>query len=29
MPHGMTIDNEGYLYVALYLGGEVLKVDPV
>lgn len=28
-PDGMTIDSEGYLYVALFGGDSVLKVDPI
>lgn len=27
-PDGMTIDEEGYLWVALYNGGKVLRIDP-
>ncbi|XP_018906625.2 regucalcin isoform X1 [Bemisia tabaci] len=27
-PDGMTIDTEGYLWVACYLGSRVIKVDP-
>ncbi|XP_055322727.1 regucalcin-like [Sitodiplosis mosellana] len=28
MPHGMTIDRDGCLYIAYYSGGKVVKVDP-
>lgn len=28
LPDGMTIDNEGNLYVACFGGSKVLKVDP-
>ncbi|MGB2600943.1 MAG: NHL repeat-containing protein [Candidatus Omnitrophota bacterium] len=27
-PHGLAIDNEGFLYVATYKNGKVLKFDP-
>lgn len=27
-PLGMTIDTKGYLYVAMYYEGAVLKIDP-
>lgn len=27
-PDGMTIDEEGYLWVALYGGGKVIRIDP-
>ncbi|KUO85259.1 MAG: hypothetical protein AT709_06400 [Caldivirga sp. MG_3] len=29
VPDGMTIDSEGYLWIALYGGGKVLRVNPV
>jgi len=29
VPDGMTIDTEGYLWIALYGGGKVLRVNPV
>lgn len=28
IPLGMTIDDEGFLWVATYYGGTVLKIDP-
>lgn len=28
LPLGLTIDVDGYLYVAIYYGGVVLKLDP-
>ncbi len=28
VPHGMTIDNDGYLYIAIYGLGKVIIVDP-
>ncbi|XKL61909.1 hypothetical protein PGB90_001743 [Kerria lacca] len=28
LPDGMTIDTDGNLWIACYLGGQVLKVDP-
>lgn len=28
LPIGLTIDIKGYLYVVLYYGGLILKVDP-
>lgn len=28
IPDGMTIDSEGYLWVAMYGGGRVLRIDP-
>ena len=28
VPDGMTIDNEGKLWVACYYGGQVLRFDP-
>lgn len=28
IPDGMTIDTEGFLYVACYGGSKVLKIDP-
>ncbi len=28
VPDGMTIDSEGYLWVAMYGGGRVLRIDP-
>lgn len=28
MPYGMTIDSEGFLYVALFGASKVVKIDP-
>lgn len=28
LPLGLTIDIDGYLYVAVYLGGAILKLHP-
>lgn len=27
-PVGLTVDTDGYVYVALYYGGAVWKIDP-
>lgn len=27
-PDGMTIDSEGYLWIALYGGGKIIRIDP-
>lgn len=27
VPVGMTIDADGFLYVTIYLGGVILKID--
>jgi len=29
LPDGMTIDSEGFLWVAIFNGGKVLRIDPV
>src|SRR5690606_3299132 len=28
LPDGMTIDNEGFLWVALYNGGKIIRINP-
>jgi sugar lactone lactonase YvrE len=29
LPDGMTIDSEGFLWVAIFNGGKVLRIDPI